>query len=327
MLFTSISDIASMENTISVEPSFLHVINPFTTAIGSEHEIAQSTTFSCIVNAKEAAKNIDIHILCVVYPEDQNIVPDEFICIPSLTRSVSDVNTFNSHKKLPLLFDILNAVKTDFRAAENQYIIYSNIDIAPMPFFYEMLRELTLKGFDAIVINRRTVSKFWGKDSASTLMYSDVGKTHPGTDCFIFRRKILDDFVESETCLGAIGVMKSLLYNLAALSECMVIITDAHATFHIGDDRVWTDQEFNEYATHNHNEAIKVAKNIIKISPVYRKRLQDFVLERNEIFLFDLLDLKRPKGIIVYVKTIMYLLYKYTIKKPSSIISSIRSKK
>ncbi|NIQ17178.1 MAG: hypothetical protein GTO02_23195 [Candidatus Dadabacteria bacterium] len=87
--------------------------------------------------------------------------------------------------------------------------------------------------------------------------------------------------------------MKSLIYNMVALTDKMVIIPDAHATFHIGDDRIWRDPVFREYAIHNENEALKVATNLINISPIYKKRLKAFSLERNEELLFDLVGVDK----------------------------------
>ncbi len=326
MFYTPISDIACMERTKSDEPQFLHVINPFTSDKGTEHDVAQSTTFSCISNAKKVAKNVDVEVICAVYPEDAGIVPDEFRCLPLLSRSVSDIHTFSSQKKLPLLFDILDVVKTNYNATDNQYIIYSNIDIAPMPLFYDLLRDITMRDIDAIVINRRTVSEKWGKGNNETLMYSDVGKVHPGTDCFIFKRKIFDEFIKSETCIGALCVMKSLLYNLAALSERMVIIPDAHATLHIGDDRVWMAPEFKEFALHNQREGLSVAEKLIEKSPACRERLKKFTIERNEELLFSLLEITPPLKIIMRAKEMTYQTIKYVVKKYKTISTLFNEK-
>ncbi len=162
-----------------------------------------------------------------------------------------------------------------------------------MPFFYELIYKLIKKGFEAIVINRRTISSSWKKDDEIELIYSEVGKIHPGSDCFIIKRSLLERFIQSEACLGALCIMKSLIYNMVALTDKMVIIPDAHATFHIGDDRIWRDPVFREYAIHNENEALKVATNLINISPIYKKRLKAFSLERNEELLFDLVGVDK----------------------------------
>lgn len=133
-------------------------------------------------------------------------------------------------------------------------------------------------------------------------MYADTGILHPGTDCFIIKKSIYEKFIQSDACLGALCVMKSLLYNMVAMSEKMVIIPDAHATFHIGDDRLWKNSDFDEYALHNERQAKMVALKLINISNKYKEKLKHYSLERNEIILFDLVGVSKVYKVLFIVK-------------------------
>lgn len=276
------------------QPRFFHLINPFTPKVNSEHEIAQRISFASIRDARRFSESVPVEVTCVVYPEDATIVPEGFRCAPILVESILDRISSAMPLKLPLLFDILNAPVGSEEVREDDYIIYTNIDIAPTPGFYQFLKEVASRDFDSFVINRRTLDIALGKGADYGMMYAEMGEKHPGSDCFVFRRRLLGEFVRSECCVGIIAVMKSLLYNLAACSEKMVIFTDAHATFHIGDDRAWKDSRLDAFSKHNRNEATRVALALMERSPEHADRLREFGRERGESSLLALFKNTKP---------------------------------
>lgn len=296
MLYISLPEIAKFENVGPSQPKFTHVINPFNAKPGSEHDIAQSSTFRSISIAKKCTPDIPVEILCAVYPEDKNVVPPEFKCVDTLSTSISDLVQSDLNIKLPLLFDLLNiGAESSMGNEDDEYLIYTNIDIGLMPFFYQTVSDIVQKGFDAVIINRRTVDQVWGTSNNFGLMFSDIGNKHPGSDCFIIKKSLVKKFVRSECCLGVITVMKSLMINMAAVAEKMVIIADAHATFHIGDDRRWSNPRFKPYANHNRSEAERIARELIAASVEYRAKLQEYALEKNEGLLLKLLGIEKSK--------------------------------
>lgn len=293
-LYQSLATLSGVEPIPGVRPRFFHLVNPFTPKTGSEHENAQRVTFECIRHARRCFEEGSVEVVSVVFPEDAAVVPGDFVCASVLTRSIADL--IESPRRLPLLFDILDAPLPGGEAAEDDYIIYTNIDIAPMPSFYRFVHEVAIRGFDAFAINRRTVDAQIGTGSDFGMMHCEIGTPHPGTDCLVFRRAFLDKFVKSECCLGVTAVMKSLLYNLAAVSKQMVIFKDAHATFHLGDDRQWSDPAFQPLSDHNKSEAVRVVNELITRSSENRKNLEWFATERQERGLLRLLGLEERSG-------------------------------
>ena len=116
-----------------------------------------------------------------------------------LTRSILDFGRFKTRRKLPLvrdLFDRLHAV------SDAEYMIYTNVDIALMPSFYVSVAALIAQGYDAFVINRRTISKAFTRIDELPLMYAQLGEPHPGHDCFVWRRDAIRS-IGSPTCVSA----------------------------------------------------------------------------------------------------------------------------
>lgn len=165
------------------------------------------------------------------YEEDRVIIPKGFQVLQNLTRSVLDVNPQLKGKKLPLIEDVLSV------AAENSnadYLLYTNMDIALMPQFYDALFTYIKKGHDAVVINRRRLEKKYNSIDDLALMYSDLGKSHPGFDCFLFKKELLSKFYLDQICVGIPFLEATLIHNIFSLAEKPLFVPDAHLTFHIG---------------------------------------------------------------------------------------------
>src|SRR5207247_118281 len=78
-----------------------------------------------------------------------------------------------------------------------------------------------------------------------------VGDPHPGRDCFVFPRRACAAFEVGDACVGASFVGKVLALNLACQVPTFREFTDAHVTFHLGDDRSWLNPEAQDYEEHN----------------------------------------------------------------------------
>ena len=88
------------------------------------------------------------------------MIPDGFVRTADLERSVMDVGTFETYRRLPLLTDLLARAH---ESSEADWLIFTNVDISPMPYFYVAVSEWLARGHDALVINRRTISGEWGE--------------------------------------------------------------------------------------------------------------------------------------------------------------------
>jgi hypothetical protein len=171
-----------------------------------------------------------------------------------LDRSILDLGTFRVSRRLPLLFDVISAPSV----SPDNILIYTNIDIGLLPHFYLLIDEIFSRGADCAVINRRTISESYRDVSDLSFMIHEAGAPHQGFDCFAFRGWLRDAILPFSSCLGIGGVMKPLLYSLLAKAVNPVILLDAHATFHIGDDRTWLDPDFLDYAAFNRAEEDRV---------------------------------------------------------------------
>lgn len=200
-----------------------------------------------MLNAK---KHIDgtvkVDLLTTQYEEDIEIIPQYFTILSNLERSVLNINPKLNNRKLPLIKDIL------LKAYENsdaEYFIYTNVDIGLMPFFYEVVDKKIKEGYDALVINRRRLLSHYKKIEELPLMYADIGASHPGFDCFVFKRELLDKFVLGNICVGISFIGVSLAHNIFTWAENPLYVPDAHLTFHIGTDVLVPRN--NEFYKHN----------------------------------------------------------------------------
>lgn len=263
-----------------------HIVNPVMVNESSDLFIAQPITFETMRVAKEfAANTVDVTLVTAQYPEDHPTIPKDFIATPDLNRSVLDIATFQKKRKLPLIKDILDRLHN---ATDAEYLIYTNVDIALMPHFYLTINKIIEVGHDAFVINRRTISDQYKRIEDIPLMYAEVGKHHPGHDCFVFQRDMYPKFKLGNICIGVNRIGLVLICNLIKYARNINEFKNEHITFHLGAERVWQGKEYADYNTHNESEALEILKEF-----------------KNEVVTFDsttplgtfLLDFKRNRDL------------------------------
>lgn len=208
-----------------------HILNPVKTPDGSELAIAQPVTFESIRVARAFATGASVELFSASYPEDYPIIPPYFLKTPDLDRSVRDIPAFAGKKKLPFIKDILQRL---YDSTDAEWLIYTNADIALMPQFYAVVAHFIEAGHDAILINRRRISRTYHSVAELPQMYSDIGASHPGYDCFVFHRDLLAHFILDEICIGVPFIEVSLLHNIITHAARLKHIDDMHLTFHIG---------------------------------------------------------------------------------------------
>jgi tetratricopeptide (TPR) repeat protein len=239
-----------------------HIINPVRTSTLSDLYTAQPITFESMCRAqKNTGNELELSLYVACYPEDESLVPGYFTITRPLDRSVLDVGSFLKKRKLPLLKDILDRL---YEASDADYFIYTNIDIALMPYFYTAVKKFIELGYNAFVINRRTISLNFTKPDYLPLMYSQAGEKHPGYDCFVFRRDIYPRYKLGNACIGINWIGRVLIANLMCYTTNFKEFKDEHLTFHIGNDKSWKREEFNDYRLHNELECYKILKALEK---------------------------------------------------------------
>lgn len=239
-----------------------HIINPVKVDKSSALFVAPPITFETMENAREVARvQVDVTLFSANYAEDASFVTKVFQLTPNLDRSVLDFGSFQEQRKLPLLRDILSRL---YEASNAEYFIYTNVDIAVMPYFYIAVNSLIDASYDAFVINRRTISDRFQSINEIPLMLAEVGKSHPGHDCFVFKREAYSKYNLANVCIGMPPVGRVLIWNLMCHAQNFREFKKKHLTFHLGDDRNWVSDKYSDYFDYNINEGLKVWKALDK---------------------------------------------------------------
>jgi|GEM_PF-359374 len=260
-LWSLLDDFPEHFNTNSRKVRLVHVVNPYPSAANTVSGRHQQLTYESMHAAREFDRG-NISLVSIQHKDDPDLTPKEFERGRFLERTVTDVAEFRKPHPLPLLFDIL---ERGAELAENDdYIIYTNSDIILMPHFYSAVKEFIGYGFDAISICRRTIGEHAFYLDHTNMARSEVGGSHPGSDCFIFSKKAYNNFVRNHACIGRKLVARSLLYNMAATSKKFLILKNVSLTYHIGDDRVWNYPDTDDYTNFNRNELTKACQQLAK---------------------------------------------------------------
>ncbi|MBB4284620.1 glycosyltransferase family 4 protein [Roseospira goensis] len=236
-----------------------HIVNLYRKGDGLD--AVQRHTVAAMRAARAATPaGIAVHPVAVPMAGETDLVPEGFTAAAPLARTARDLPTLETDRPLPLLFDVLAHGIAAAEAAGAEAIVLTNADICPLPHFYTLAAELLGSGVDAVTLNRRTVPQPPPGLDTPGLLASEYGQTHPGFDCFIFRRALYERFVASDSVLGAGMVMRALLFNLAAVAARFVMLTTAHATYHLGDDQPWKSPAFAALEAHNVEAALSVGR-------------------------------------------------------------------
>jgi hypothetical protein len=247
-----------------------HVVSPFAASPGSQAERTQTLTFAAMREAAAFAAGdsagqipLDVGFRAAVLADEFSFAKRFFPDTVALPRSASDLRAFQVPRPLPLVFDVIEAAVDD----GCDHVILTNVDICPLPHFYRAVARLLDHGFDALIINRRTLADGAADPSLLPLWCADPGRLHEGYDCFVFSAAAARRFVRNDACVGAGGVMRGLIYDMVASAARLLILTDVHLTCHIGDDKTWTRPELRDYIDHNWQEAIAVLRLVAAANP------------------------------------------------------------
>jgi len=239
-----------------------HIINPVMVDKSSDLYVAQPITFETMLTARKFCSSaIEVIQLTAQHKEDRHLIPQEFVITRDLGRSVLDLKYFKIPRKLPLIKDILDRL---YNQSNAKFLIYSNVDIALQPYFYQTVSEIIKQGYDAFVINRRSIPGHYSTSTEISLMYAEIGKKHPGFDCFVFHRNLYKKLDLGQICIGTTKIGVTLISNFICKAKKFKLFEDLHLTFHIGEVREWQDERYNDYTEHNEKEALQILLNLKK---------------------------------------------------------------
>jgi len=264
--------------------SIAHLINPVIVDNSSDLFIAQPITFETMRSAREFAGDAaDVALYAIQFHNEPRVpMPDIFQRTPDLTRSVADIKAFKQKKNLPLIKDILDTL---YESSQAQYLIYTNVDIALQPYFYKAIDMFIRQGYDAFVINRRTITDKYTAVEQIPFMYAEIGVPHKGYDCFIFKRELYPKFKLGTICIGTAWVGRALLANMATYAAKYREFRNEHLTFHIGDSCTWRNDQFSDYFQENWNQYQSVFQQLERecgqFEPLVRSYLLDSGDKRN----------------------------------------------
>lgn len=265
----------------------VHVVNPLAVEPGNASylDVAQPITLQSMINSKANLENckggnrFEILLCSVQYAEDREFVPDDFVKLPDLSRSVLDLpDAQRPGRRLPFIADILGSVN-HLELAANDIVVYSNIDIGVCLDFYAFIADQHSR-HDAFVINRRDLPKNDDSNVPYTVarldeIYALSGQKHPGYDCFVFPFWNISAFQLGNVFLGYPPVGNVLRQNIVRQNPTFAQFEDERLTFHMGADRSWRQSS----AINDANYALNCAQaeSVGYVSPRIRlssKRLQ-----------------------------------------------------
>lgn len=225
---------------------FSHIINPVSPTESAELFEVQKTTFASLIKARQyAAQVCEVELCSIQRGTDISFVPSSFTPLSPLTRDVRDVLS-STNKPYPFLSDIIKAHAAFSKA---DYLIYTNLDIALMPFFYEAVEGYLKQGYDALVINRRRLNNRYETEKNLSLLYAEAGRDHTGYDCFVIKRGLIERFIFKDICLAVPGAGNDLFYNVFTFADNPILFTEKHLTFHVGFElyKAWGDAPTNAH--------------------------------------------------------------------------------
>ena len=240
-------------------PSLAHIINLFQPSGTSDLKLAQEVTIASMIRAKNVSKKpSQITLLSAQTKADLTIVPAEFQATSNLERDVTDLHSFSKKLHLPILKDILDRV---YNESDAEYLIFSNVDIGVQPHFYDTVNEMIDAGHDAFMINRRRIEEKFDSVSQLDEMMADKGKSHPGFDCFVFKRELYPKFSLANVCIGVPFIEITLSQNVFCFAENAKVFTNEFLTFHIGME-IFKGRAPREYLSYNGSEFWKAMRAI-----------------------------------------------------------------
>ncbi len=237
-------DLIVFERTVSLPMRLTHVFSPAAARAGSNLARAQATSFEAIRRAwlytQAVRPDIQVDFVTPVHDADRAAVPALASLAPRLARRLENVTSIRPVRGLPLMGDVF---QVGAAAARGEFIIYTNVDIAPMPSFYEIVARL-LQDHPGFAIARRILTSEPMEAGELAQMYAQLGRRSFGLDTFVCPREVALTIDLGHVAVGLPCVEFAAMGAIdAACGFRAQIYRYLHANFHHGVDRVWKKDE------------------------------------------------------------------------------------
>ena len=206
----------------------LHLINPYTVRDDHAKALMELTFESLAIALQNCPDELEIQILGVTDKREAIDLPNFIQQQPSTLQTLKDIYPGQISLAFPLMQDLLNVALSQ----EFDYLIYSNMDIILQPYFYRYLAT-QLPEHDALVINRRRLADRKPLAELAQLQ-SELGWSHPGFDCFVLERTLVEQFDFGQICIGVPFIESAFTHQIAAFANKPKFVLDAHLTLHVG---------------------------------------------------------------------------------------------
>lgn len=240
-------------------PRIAHLVNPVRMPKTSDLYIAQPIVYRSMVRAKEATRDAKVTLVARRFAEDAGYQAAAFDLDLPLSRSAVDLDITDDARKLPLLAEVFSL---DGLPDEITHVVYTNSDIGLLPHFYDFVADRIVEGHDALVINRRTLPKRFTSPAELTELYAEMGTDHPGFDCFVVSREILERCHFADTLVGVHLIGRVVFWNLIARARKIGYYPAQNLTFHIGDDVPSKSRKSLPFIRHNLKQGAAVARTL-----------------------------------------------------------------
>jgi hypothetical protein len=269
---------------------YLHITSPVKVSKERDLYYAQPVTFETYKIAKNFSQSsLDIKQCTIQFSEDREIVSSHITILDDLKESIQDLGEFTF--KYPFIKEILDSAFN--YSVEFDYIIFSNVDISIMPYFYSSIHKLIERGHDAVIINRRSIMDTYKQINDLPLMFAEVGDQHPGWDCFVLKRSLYPKLNFGKGVIGAVSSGRIIYYNLKFHAENLIELTNSHLTFHLGFSptatRQYSDSNWIKANLHNDDELKKILNEMFgsangKEKKWINQRLENLDIRRKKYF-------------------------------------------
>jgi len=240
-----------------------HIVNPVFVDESRDLFWQQPITFKTLENARKFTSH-EVELMACFYPEDEHLIPDGWTKTKVLQKSTLGLG-YSPVRKLPYFREILDRLSM----ADADILIETNADIGVQPYFYDLVAHLVNEGHEAFVINKRILPEvdIFKSVDGIPVMYATWGSPHAGHDCFVFKKELYPNFVIGDIVNGTPWSEATILFSMVAFASNFAEFKNAHATFHIGDRRIWLPVSHNDYRIHNTNEVGKVLRLLTRKYP------------------------------------------------------------
>lgn len=160
---------------------------------------------------------------------------------------------------------------------ESDYIILTIDNSLIQPFFYSTVYNYIKKKYDSLVINSRQLQKKYLKVGQISEMYSEVGIRNNLSDCFIFKKELIEHFIFNDIKFSNKNFYDIFLINLMYFSNKFFWDTFANLLFIKVENKSGRRNYF--YSTEN-KKFVTIINQIFEKQVFFHQKIKRKILQR-----------------------------------------------